>query len=126
MDYTGVNFINILQAAIDPIFLRLKITKPNRTQRKAVLKTFIERGQSKMSMKLIIGTDACIVTLTLNEFIYIYVCGVGDTSQNCDRFNVGTGTWDTTITITLPNSCYECTCVVNPTNRNQIIISQGV
>ena len=69
--------------------------------------------------------NACMVALTVNAVVYIYICGVGPNTNYCERYNVNTATWDPTI-ITLPNSCTECTCAVNPTNRNQIVISQTV
>ncbi len=80
----------------------------------------------RTNMPYISDSNACMVTLTVNGVVYIYICGVGYSKQNCVRYNTVTETWDKAISITLPNSCPECTCVVNPINRNQIVISQQV
>jgi hypothetical protein len=51
----GVNFTNILRAALAPIFFCQKITKPNCNLRKATQNIFVQKDASKMLVKLIPG-----------------------------------------------------------------------
>ena len=68
------------------------------------------------------GANPCAVVITVNTIPNIYMCGGDWALAVCQRYSIAGG-WE--FVTNLPNDCIECTCVVSPTNRNQIIMSQS-
>jgi len=56
-----VNFINTLRAAFVSIFFCQKITKPKLNLKRAVQSTFVQKGSSKMLMKLTVSISRLLV-----------------------------------------------------------------